>query len=134
MSERNGASVSLQWNLALNHECGPTLRTDSAAVGLVTVRTDAFREVVFEREFYAMAQISKAARPGARRVETAVRKDGKPGGDLETLGFRLKDGRTSLVVYNNRKEEVPAEVECEGRYFEARVPGRSLVTFVWRGP
>jgi len=43
MSERNGASVSLQWNLALNHECGPTLRTDSAAVGLVTVRTDAFR-------------------------------------------------------------------------------------------
>jgi glucosylceramidase len=131
---QNGASVALQWNLALNHEYGPTLRTDSAAVWLVTVWTDTFREAVFEREFYAMAQISKAARPGARRVETTVRKDGKPAGDIETLGFRLKDGRTSLVVYNSREEEVPAEVECEGRYFKARIPGRSLVTFVWRGP
>ncbi len=128
---QNGASVALQWNLALNHEHGPTLRTDSAAVGLVTVRTDTYREVVFEREFYAMAQISKAARPGARRVETTVTRDGRPAGDLETLGFRLKDGHTTLVVYNSRQEEIPFEVACDGARFAYTIPGRSLATFAW---
>ena len=64
-----GASVALEWNLALDHQYGPTLRHDSAAMGLVTVNTDTWRDVKFEREFYAMAHVSLAARPGSRRSE-----------------------------------------------------------------
>ena len=86
---RTGRSVALEWNLVLDHKYGPTLRDDSLAVGLVTIHTDTYNSVKFEREYYAMAHVSKAARPGAVCVKTSVTEAGA----LDVAAFRLKTGR-----------------------------------------
>ena len=129
-SIQNGCTVSLQWNLALDEQYGPSLRTDSEGIGLVTIRSDNFGSVLFEREFYAMAQISRAARPGSQRCRVSVL--GGEGNGLETAAFALHDGRTSLIVFNEADEEKEFQVEEGGQRFEYTLPGRSIVTFAWK--
>ena len=128
-SIQNGCTVSLQWNLALDERHGPSLRTDSEGIGLVTIRPDRFDSALFEREFYAMAQVSRAARPGSQRCRALV--TGEEAKGLETAAFALRDGGTSLVVFNEGDEERHFQVEPDGRRFEYTLPGRSIATFVW---
>ena len=126
---QNGCSASLEWNLVLDHKFGPTLRPDSEATGLAAVNTDRFDEVRFEPEFYAMAQMSRAARPGSRRIGANCR-----GGDasgLEVVAFALPKGETSLAVFNKQKGARRFQVQCGLGFFIYEVPGRSIVTFVW---
>lgn len=126
---QNGCSASLEWNLVLDHAFGPTLRPDSEATGLAAINTDRFDEVRFEAEFYAMAQMSRAARPGSRRIEALC-----TGGDfsgLEVVAFALPKGQASLVVFNKQKEARGFQVADCGTLFKYELPGRSIVTFVW---
>ena len=124
----NGASVATEWNLALDHKYGPTLRDDSLAIGLVTIHTDSYKSVRFEREFYAMAHVSKAARPGAVLVKAAI----SEGAGLEAGAFALKSGRYSLVVFNPDGKERSFEVQCKDQYFEYSLPARSIATLIWK--
>jgi hypothetical protein len=62
---QNWCQASLEWNLALDSKFGPTPRPDSEAVALVVIQTDSYQEVKFEREFYGLAQMSRAALPGS---------------------------------------------------------------------
>jgi glucosylceramidase len=121
--------AALQWNLVLNHKFGPTLRDDSQATALVTVNTDRYDEARFEREFYALAQMSRAARPGSRRIAASVRAGN--GAGLELIAFKLPNGQTSLVVFNKTDAEKAFEVESDRRFFEYHVPARSIATLVW---
>jgi glucosylceramidase len=126
---QNGCEASVQWNLALDHKFGPTLRSDSQATAMVAVNTDRYDEARFEREYYAMAQMSRAARPGSRRIEaTLVGADG-PG--LDVIAFALKDNRTSLVVFNKTRDEKRFQVDSGGRHFTYLAPARCIVTFIW---
>jgi len=128
-SIQNGCTMSLQWNLALDEQYGPSLRTDSEGIGLVTIRSDTFDSALFEREFYAMAQISRAARPGSQRCRVSVFGEGV--GGLETAAFALRDGGTSLIVFNEADEERAFQVEEGGQRFVYMLPKRSIVTFMW---
>lgn len=129
----NGASVALEWNIALDHKFGPTLREDSAALGLITVNTDTWKDVKFEREFYGMAHVSRAARPGSRHLETIILHNGElaSNGPLTAVGFSLPDGRYSLVVLNDWNSRGAFEVACGETRFDYSLPGKSLATFVW---
>jgi glucosylceramidase len=128
-----GASVALEWNLALDHQYGPTLRHDSAAMGLVTVNTDTWRDVKFEREFYAMAHVSLAARPGSRPIRTIITRHGAPALDspFSALGFVRRDGGRGLFVGNYGSAPETIEVLCDGEAFDCVMPGKSLATLVW---
>jgi glucosylceramidase len=128
-----GASVALEWNLALDHKFGPTLRDDSAAMGLVTINTDTQHDVKFEREFYAMAHVSLAARPGSRPVETTIIKDQKPMPDSQfsALGFVHQDGARALFLMNRWDAPGVVEVFCDDDVFDYALPPKSLVTLVW---
>jgi glucosylceramidase len=121
--------AALQWNLVLDHKFGPTLREDSQATALVTVNTDRYDEARFECEFYALAQMSRAARPGSRHVAASVQTGNRAG--LELIAFGLPKGQTSLVVFNKNDAEKALEVGSNGRFFEYHVPARSIATFVW---
>jgi glucosylceramidase len=121
--------AALQWNLVLDHKFGPTLRDDSQATALVTVNTDRYDEARFEREFYALAQMSRAARPGSRRIAAAVQAGN--GAGLELIAFKLPNGKTSLVVFNKNDAEKAFEVRSKRSFFEYQVPARSIATFVW---
>jgi glucosylceramidase len=121
--------AALQWNLVLDHKFGPTLRDDSQATALVAVNTDRYDEARFEREFYALAQMSRAARPGSKRIAASVQAGNGDGLDL--IAFKLPNGQTSLVVFNKNDAEKAFEVESHRRFFEYHVPARSIATFVW---
>jgi O-glycosyl hydrolase len=96
---------------------------------LVNIETDNYQGVRFEREFYAMAQISRAARPGSKRVAASFR--GADPGGMDIITFALPNGQTSLVVYNKKQTEQPFQVEANGKLFDYAAPGHSIVTFVW---
>ena len=114
--------------MALDHHFGPTLRTDSQALGLVTVKTDGYRDVKFEREFYGMAHMSRAARPGTRHIAADIKAGN---GGLEIIAFLLRDGRTSLVVLNKNGGERAFQTEDRDSFFAYRLPGHSIATFVY---
>lgn len=124
-----GGSVGLQWNLALDHHHGPTLREDSLGVGLVTVNTDTWNSCRFEREFYCMAHVSRAARPGSVRLQTTIKNGG---GNMLVLAVQRADGSQALVVCNQNKEGRVFNVQIGGRHVELECPARSLQTLVWR--
>lgn len=126
---QHGCEAALQWNLVLDHKFGPTLRDDSQATALVTVNTDRYDEARFEREFYALAQLSRAARPGCRRIAASVQAGN--GAGLELIAFQLPNGQMSLVVFNQNDAERAFAVESNRRFLEYHVPARSIATFVW---
>ena len=96
---------------------------------MVNIETDNFQGVRFEREFYAMAQMSRAARPGSKRIAASF-KGADPGG-MDIIAFTLPNGQTSLVVFNKNKTEQSFQVEADGKFFVYPAPGHSIVTFVW---
>ncbi len=124
---QNWGSVALEWNLVLDHKHGPTLRDDSLAIGLVTVDTDTYNSVKCEREYYAMAHVSKAARPGAVCVRTSV----TGAGTVEAAAFRLKTGQIGLVAFNPDSADRSFDVVCGERRFAYTLPARSIATFLW---
>ena len=125
---QNWCQANLEWNLALDSKFGPTPRPDSAAAGLVVVQTN-FNEVKFEREFYGLAQMSRAARPGSKHIEASF-KGAAPDG-MDIVAFALPDGQTSLVVFNQKETEQSFQVEADGKFFDYAAPKHSIATFVW---
>jgi O-glycosyl hydrolase len=85
--------------------------------------------VKFEREFYGLAQISRAARPRSKRIVASF-KGADPGG-MDIIAFALPNGQTSLIVFNKEQTEKSFQVEADGKYFDYLAPGHSIVTFVW---
>ena len=102
-------------------------------MGLVTINSDSWQEVKFEREFYAMAQVSRAARPGSRPIETSITKDQQQRGDgsISALGFLHADGNRALFVANYSDQAETVEVDSEENFFSISLPARSLATCVW---
>ncbi|HPS01130.1 MAG TPA: glycoside hydrolase family 30 protein [Candidatus Sumerlaeota bacterium] len=127
---QNGCQAIQEWNLALDQKYGPTLRDDSAGIGVVTVRSDTWQEVKFEREFYGLAQMSRAAQSGSRRVATSVEGD-DPNKDLDVVAFSAPEGKTTLAVFNKNEGDRAFQVKAGGSFFQYTLPGRSLVTFAW---
>ena len=126
---QNWCQGSLEWNLALDNKFGPTPRPDSEAAGLVVVETNSYQGVKFEREFYGLAQMSRAARPGSKHIAASF-KSADPGG-MDIVAFALPNSQTSLVVFNKQETEQSFQVEADGRFFGYTAPKHSLVTFVW---
>ena len=127
-----GGAAAQQWNLVLDHKYGPTPRKDSAAYGLVTVETDTFQESKMEREFYAMAHISKAIGGGGHAIESVLHEGGKPSAKLRTVAFKRTDGSLGLFVINNSgKSNVDLTIKCRNLTFDVTVPKYSLATYIW---
>ena len=128
-STQKWSEASLEWNLALDQKFGPTLRADSEGVGLVTVDSDRFQFARFEREFYAMAQMSRAAQPGSVRVDTSMEGDTQ---GLDVVAFQSgKEKSSSLVVFNRSDKSVSFQVKAGSQYVKYQIPGRSIVTLAW---
>ncbi|MEM1164653.1 MAG: glycoside hydrolase family 30 beta sandwich domain-containing protein [Planctomycetota bacterium] len=133
----SGASVALEWNLVLDQDFGPTLREDSQGVGLATINTDTWEDVRFEREFYAMAQVSQAAHPGSHVAGSRVTRFGvvQSDPDIRALAFVLPDGGYSVVIVNTLTADRTVAVEtADGEAFSITVPARGIATAVRRLP
>ena len=126
---QNWCQTGVEWNLALNDKFGPTPRPDSEAVGLVVIQSGTYQEAKFEREFYGLAQMSRAARPGSKHIAASF--TGADPGGLGIVAFALSGGKTSLVVFNEKQTETSFQVEADGKFFVSVAPGHSILTFVW---
>lgn len=120
------AEMCLMWNLVLDDKGGPTLRDDSQGVGLGTVDAATGKEMRFEREFYAMAHLSRAAQPGSRRIAATVTEGGK----LSSVAFLQPDGRVALAVFN-RGPSTALRIAEGSAAFRVDLPEKSIATFVW---
>ena len=78
---------------------------------------------------WGMAQVSRAARPGAKRIGVTIASGA--GAGLDLVAFELVDERTSLVAFNRREGEAEFQVGSVGGFFAYRLSGRSIATFVW---
>jgi glucosylceramidase len=96
----HGGTASLQWNFALDHAYGPSPRSDSYAYGLVTVHTASWNEVKFEREFYAMAQISKAMAGGGEVIHSELVNDAGSHIWYQAIVVRRHDGKIGVFYFN----------------------------------
>jgi glucosylceramidase len=126
---QNWCQASAEWNIALDNQFGPTPRPDSEAAGLAIIQTNNYQRVKFEREFYGLAQMSRAARPGSKHIAAFLK-----GADPDALGiiaFALPNGQTSLVVFNRKQTEQSFQVQADGRFFNYSSPEHSIATFVW---
>ncbi|MDC0286748.1 hypothetical protein OAK89_00845, partial [Akkermansiaceae bacterium] len=119
-----GSAAALQWNLVLDQHSGPTPRHDSEGYGLVTFNTET-KSLSYEREFYAMAQLSRAALPDSQRIAS------NSTGGLDTIAFSLPDKRVSLVVFNRNGDSRSFRVGDGELGFDYEIPGHSIATFVW---
>lgn len=125
----HGSAAAIQWNLALDHQAGPTLRDDSEAIGLVTINTEKNNAVSYEREFYAMAHLSRAAQPGAKRI--SANGSGDRSGGLDVIAFDTPEGEISLVIFNRNGDGRSFQVKENERGFSYDIPGHSIATFTW---
>jgi glucosylceramidase len=126
---QNWCQASAEWNIALDNKFGPNPRPGSEAAALVMVQTNNYQEVKFEREFYGLAQMSRAAQPGSKRIASSFK--GADPGSMDIVAFALPNEQTSLVVFNKQKTEQSFQVEVDGKFFDYVAPGHSIVTFVW---
>jgi glucosylceramidase len=63
----------------------------------------------------------------------AVRIDSSPSTqDLSHVAFRNPNGELVLVLANTTGESKPISVKAGARHFPATVPGKSVMTCVWR--
>lgn len=125
---QSGCQSALQWNLVLDNHYGPTLRKDSAATAMAAVDTERWDSARFEREFYAMAQVSRAAQPGAKRVGLAL---GGSKADVDAVAFLQPSGKSALVVFNKGKEASSLLVSDGREPFAYALAARSIVTLIW---
>ena len=126
-----GGGAALEWNMVLDHKYGPSLRHDSAAYGLLTVNTDTYKEVKFEREFYAMAHISKAMAGGAQRLSSVLMSNGKPSMQCKSLAFKRNDGKIGLFILNLGKKDAEITVSYKGQFLDVKMRKESMQTLVW---
>ncbi|MEM9082342.1 MAG: glycoside hydrolase [Planctomycetota bacterium] len=133
----SGASVALEWNLVLDHQFGPTPRNDSQGVGLATVNTDTWEDVRFEREFYAMAHVSRAAQPGSHVAVSRLTRFGGTysGNDVQALAFSLTESGYAVVLVNRLSSDQTVAIQTVGgEWISVDVPPRGMATAVRRYP
>jgi glucosylceramidase len=79
-------------------------------------------------DYYALAHASRFVRPGARRIASSSGED-----RLETVAFQNADDQSIvLIVLNGAANSRQFSVSMGGRSFAHRMPGASVVSFVWQ--
>jgi glucosylceramidase len=124
---RAWAKGVLLWNLALDENHGPHLGGCRDCRGVVTIDSKT-GEVTRNFDYYALAHASRFVRPGARRIASSSGED-----RLETVAFQNADDQSIvLIVLNGAANSRQFSVSMGGRSFAHRMPGASVVSFVWQ--
>ncbi len=126
---RNWARGVLLWNLALDENDGPHLGGCNDCRGVVTIDSKT-GEVTRNFDYYALAHASRFVRPGAQRIASSSGE-----GRLESVAFQNADDKSIVLIVVNRAANTRQfSVSMGGRSFEHKMPGASVVTFVWGAP
>jgi glucosylceramidase len=120
---RNWCRNVIEWNLAADSKQDP--HTDGGCtqcLGAVTIDGD---QVTRNPAYYIIAHASKFVRPGSVRIESNLVEN------LPNVAFKTQEGKTVLIVQNDKKEPATFTVVCKGKKFSASLDGKAVGTFVW---
>lgn len=120
---RNWARCIVGWNLALDEKGKPNIGPFDCG-GLVTIHSQS-KEISRSGQYWAFAHYCRAARPGARRIESSGKIEG-----VAHAAFANADGSTAVVL-TNRGEDKQVCLRMAGRETLATVAGNSVSTLSW---
>ena len=104
-----GSSGLMMWNLALDEQHGPLDAGSTYGCkncrGLLTVTPDGLQR---QPEFYTLAQLSRAASPGARVVSSTA------SSGLDVAAFRNADGTVGVFGHNSTGTEQVVRIRVVG--------------------
>lgn len=125
-STQIGSRGALAWNLCLDEKGGPRNNGCANCRGLVTINK-AKKTLEVNAEYYALAQVSRFVRRGARVVDHFINGDTA----LRALTFINPDGSLVLVVRNPSGSEafLNLQIGDELKNEALRLPSQSAVTF-----
>jgi glucosylceramidase len=78
-------------------------------------------------EYYLLGQFSKFIRSGSHRIAC------DPGDPLTVTALAIKraDNKQVLILVNQTNKEQPVRVNQNDRWFEDKIPPKSVATFIW---
>jgi len=114
----------IDWNMVLDRQGGPNLAKNWCVAPVIV---DAERdEVYYTPLYYVMAQFSKYARPGAKRIEVKSTDD-----TLMTSAVLNPDGTIALFVLNMDKASKKFVLRKDGKTTQVSIDGNSLQTIIF---
>ncbi|AWP27812.1 glycoside hydrolase family 30 beta sandwich domain-containing protein [Paenibacillus sp. Cedars] len=125
---RNWSKSYILWNIALDHNNGPSLLSNSINYGMLRIRSDAQDQVTYNNQYYAMGHLSKFVVPGAYRVDTNTYAN-----SLDNVAFQNPDGSKVLVVANSENQNQTFKARWGNQSFTYTIPAGSALTFKWYG-
>lgn len=124
---RHWAKTIIKWNLALDASGGPKKNGGcSTCRGIITINTNTG---AFTRnyDYYALAHLSAAVRPGAVRIGCT---DNASDGPL-TVAFKNSDGTMALLAQNKATQSLDFVIRWNDQFARCTLPAQSLATLAW---
>lgn len=133
-----GTSGALGWNLCLDEHNGPQngIKNDPNIPngGCVTCRgmvkmdfSGSKPKVIYNGEFYALAQVSRFIDPDSHSVELDGDKEG-----LTAAAFVNADGTVVLAVHNSTNQAQEFRAALGQKEFRYELPALGAATFLWK--
>lgn len=126
-----GTTGALGWNLCLDQTGGPRNNGCEGCQGLITIDSSQEKpKVIYNPEFYALAQVSRFIRPGTHRISVEAQ---QPNENLQVIAFENSDGSLIFVAENtgNRPQNLQVR-QIDGKSLDYELPGQAAVTMRWR--
>mmetsp|Transcript_95218 Transcript_95218/g.296431 ORF Transcript_95218/g.296431 Transcript_95218/m.296431 type:complete len:139 (+) Transcript_95218:305-721(+) len=118
----------IDWNLLLDAMGGPNhMGNFCSAPIMADVSKDA---VYYQPSYFALGQFARYVRPGSDRIGCSCTNSKL----LEATAFANPDGTLVAVVLNKSPSAVDFKLVLEDAMASARVPPRSVTTFVLLAP
>ncbi|MBO5200482.1 MAG: glycosyl hydrolase [Clostridia bacterium] len=130
-SFRSGAGAYVLWNMALDHNGGPTYNNVNVhCSGLLVCNTETGK-VSFNMDYYSLGHFSKYVKKGAKRIHSTDTADAEF--RLVNAAFLNPDGSVTTVIVNrNAEEEAFCKVLCGDSVIELTLPAASVATLQWK--
>lgn len=119
---RNWSRNVLEWNLAADPAYGPhTVGGCVTCLGAITVSPAVTRNVAY----YIIGHASKFVSPGSVRIASNITSD------LQNVAFKTPEGKTVLIVVNEKKSDQEFNISYKGKTVVTGLPSGAVGTFIW---
>lgn len=126
---RMGMHGFIMWNIALDHNGGPTFENiNTHCSGLLKCNTET-KEITYTKDFYALAHYSKFIRQGAKRIYATDTTVMNP----KMVNFVAKnpDGSLIAVMVNGDEQDKTCRFVIGDEVTEIVVPTQGVATIHW---
>ena len=126
---RMGMHGFIMWNMALDHNGGPTFENiNTHCSGLLSCNTDT-KEITYTKDFYALAHYSKFIRQGAKRIYATDTTVMNP--KMVNLVAKNPDGSLTAVMVNGDEDNKTCRFVIGDEVTEIIVPTQGVATIHW---